>query len=259
MCVPAGIRYPLCVARAAPVIGQGRRGGYSATVNILLIEDDEVIAELVRMGLEEARFSVEVAQDGTAGLRRALEGEHALIILDLMLPGQDGWSICEALRSRRRPVPILMLTARDAVEDRVRGLEAGADDYLPKPFDFTELQARVRALLRRDKVNRSRVIRIADLEIDTGSSQVRRAGQEIRLTPREYTLLEALAANEGRVLTRELIQERVWLDEESYPHTVNVHINALRRKIDAEHEIKLIHTVHGMGYTLRGPETERSE
>jgi two-component system, OmpR family, copper resistance phosphate regulon response regulator CusR len=233
-------------------------------VNILLIEDDEVIAELVQMGLEEARFSVEVARDGTSGLQRALEGEYALIILDLMLPGQDGWSICAALRSRRPPargypVPILMLTARDAVEDRVRGLEAGADDYLPKPFDFTELRARVRALLRRDKVNRTRVIRVADLEIDTGSSQVRRAGQEIRLTPREYTLLEALAANEGRVLTRELIQERVWLDEESYPHTVNVHINALRRKIDADHEVKLIHTVHGMGYTLRGPETEAPE
>jgi two-component system, OmpR family, copper resistance phosphate regulon response regulator CusR len=231
----------------------------TGTVNILLIEDDEVIAELVRMGLEEARFRVEVARDGTSGLQRALAGEYALIILDLMLPGQDGWSICAALRSRRRPVPILMLTARDAVEDRVRGLEAGADDYLPKPFDFIELRARVRALLRRDKVNRTRVIRIADLEIDTSSGRVRRAGQEIRLTPREYTLLEALAANEGRVLTRELIQERVWLDEESYPHTVNVHINALRRKIDAAYAVKLIHTVHGLGYTLRGPETETPE
>jgi DNA-binding response OmpR family regulator len=228
-------------------------------VNILLIEDDEVIAELVRMGLEEARFTVEVARDGNSGLERALEGEYALIILDLMLPGQDGWSICAALRARRRAVPILMLTARDAVEDRVRGLDAGADDYLPKPFDFVELRARVRALLRRDKVNRTRVIRIADLTIDTGSSRVWRAGQEIRLTPREYTLLEALAANEGRVLTRELIQGRVWLDEESFPHTVNVHINSLRRKIDAGHELKLIQTVHGMGYTLRAPETETEE
>lgn len=231
----------------------------TAAVKLLLIEDDEVIADLVRMGLEEARFSVEVARDGNSGLRRALEEEYALIILDLMLPGQDGWSICAALRARRRPVPILMLTARDAVEDRVRGLEAGADDYLPKPFDFIELRARVRALLRRDKVNRTRVIRIADLEIDTGSGTVRRAGQEIHLTPREYSLLEALAANEGRVLTRELIQERVWLDEESYPHTVNVHINALRRKIDAEHAVKLIHTVHGLGYTLRRQETEAAE
>jgi two-component system copper resistance phosphate regulon response regulator CusR len=227
-------------------------------VNILLIEDDEVMAELVQTGLEESRFIVEVARDGTSGLERALEGEYALIILDLMLPGQDGWSICAALRSRRRPVPILMLTARDAVEDRVRGLDAGADDYLPKPFDFAELRARVRALLRRDKVNRTRVIRIADLEIDTASSRVWRAGQEIRLTPREYTLLEALAANEGRVLSRELIQERVWRDDESYPHTVKVHINALRRKVDAGHEVKLIQTVHGMGYRLQGPEMEPS-
>ncbi len=228
-------------------------------VNILLIEDDEVIAELVQVGLEEVRFTVEVARDGNTGLRRALEGDFALIILDLMLPGQDGWSVCAALRSRRRAVPILMLTARDAVEDRVRGLDAGADDYLPKPFDYAELVARVRALLRRDKVNRARVIQVADLTIDTGSSRVARAGREIRLTPREYSLLEALAANEGRVLTRELIQGRVWQDEESYPHTVNVHINSLRRKVDAGHAEKLIHTVHGMGYTLRRPDTEALE
>src|SRR6266403_301168 len=147
----------------------------NVTVNILLIEDDEVIADLVRMGLEEARFTVEVARDGNTGLQRALEGGHALIILDPMLPGQDGWSICAALRSRRRPVPILMLTARDALEDRVRGLDAGADDYLPKPFEFAELRSRVRALLRRDKVNRTLVIEVADLTIDTGSSRVWRA------------------------------------------------------------------------------------
>jgi len=224
-------------------------------VNILVIEDDEVIAELVRMGLEEARFTVDVARDGASGLRMALKGEYALIILDLMLPGRDGWEICAALRARRRVVPILMLTARDGVEDRVRGLDTGADDYLPKPFDFGELLARVRALLRRDKVHRSRVIQIADLTIDTGGARVWRAGKEIRLTPREYTLLEALAANEGRVLTRELIQSRVWRDDESFSNTVNVHINALRRKIDADHDVKLIHTVHGMGYTLREPET----
>jgi two-component system, OmpR family, copper resistance phosphate regulon response regulator CusR len=227
-------------------------------MKILVIEDDEVIADLVRMGLEEARFTVEVARDGTSGLERALDGEHALLILDLMLPGQDGWRICEALRSRRRTLPILMLTARDDVEDRVRGLEAGADDYLPKPFDFVELLARVRALLRREKINRPRVIRIADLTIDTGAGRVRRAGQEIRLTPREYALLEALAENEGRVLTRERIQQNVWRDDESDPNTVNVHVNALRRKIDADHAVKLIHTVHGMGYTLRGQETDGS-
>jgi DNA-binding response OmpR family regulator len=228
-------------------------------VNILVIEDNPVIAELVQTGLEEARYTVAVAHDGNTGLERALEGEYDLVILDLMLPGQDGWSVCAALRALRDPVPILMLTARDAVEDRVRGLDVGADDYLPKPFDFDELLARVRALLRRDKIHRTRVIQIGDLTLDTAATRVWRAGQEIRLTPREYTLLEALAVNEGRVLTRDLIQTRVWRDEESYPHTVDVHINSLRRKIDAGHEAKLIHTVHGLGYILRSPDPESSE
>jgi two-component system, OmpR family, copper resistance phosphate regulon response regulator CusR len=238
-------------------------------MDILLIEDDEVIAELVRMGLEEARFGVEVARDGAAGLQRALEGEYDLIILDVMLPGQDGWQICEALRARvlgpsagglsapagrdRRTAPILMLTALDTVDDRVRGLEVGADDYLPKPFDFAELLARVRALLRRERLHQARVIRIADLTIDPDGGRVWRGGQEVRLTPREFSLLEALAVNEGRVLTRELIQERVWQDEAGYANTVTVHLNALRRKIDADHPVKLIHTVHGLGYTLRRP------
>jgi DNA-binding response OmpR family regulator len=225
-------------------------------MKILLIEDDEVIADLIRTGLEEARFTIDVAHDGASGLERALSEDYALIILDLMLPGQDGWSICESLRSHRRSVPILMLTARDAVEDRVRGLETGADDYLPKPYDFVELLARVRALLRRDKLNRASVIRIADLEIDTAGSRVRRAGQEIDLTPREFTLLAGLAASAGQVLTREMIQQRLWRDDESFPNTVNVHITSLRRKIDAPYETRLIHTVHGVGYTLRAPETE---
>jgi len=225
-------------------------------VKILLIEDDEVIAELIRTGLEEARFEVDVAVDGTAGLRQALQQPYGLIVLDLMLPGRDGWSVCETLRARRNTTPILMLTARDSVSDRVRGLESGADDYLPKPFDFNELLARVRALLRRDKVHKARVIRVADLEIDTTAGRVRRAGQEVRLTPREYALLEALAVNEGRVVTREAILDRVWSDEESYSNTVSVHVTFLRRKIDADHPVKLIHTVHGIGYMLRGPETE---
>jgi DNA-binding response OmpR family regulator len=225
-------------------------------VKILLIEDEAPIASVIKRGLEGARLSVDVAADGETGLRMALDGRYELIILDLMLPKRDGWSVCRALRERRVTTPILMLTARDAVEDRVKGLETGADDYLPKPFDFNELLARVRALLRRDKVNKSRVIRIADLEIDTTAGRVKRAGQEVQLTRREYTLLEALAANEGRVLTREVIQDRVWMDEESYSNTVDVHIGLLRKKIDAGHPVKLIHTVHGVGYMLRSPETE---
>jgi two-component system copper resistance phosphate regulon response regulator CusR len=225
-------------------------------MRILVVEDDSVIANLIQKGLERARYEVEVAGDGAAGLKKALGGRYDLIILDLMLPGRDGWSVCAALRERREVVPILMLTARDAVDDRVRGLEAGADDYLHKPFDFRELLARVRALLRRDKLHKTRVVRIADLEVDTSANRVSRGGHEIQLTPREYTLLEALVLNEGRVLTREMIQDRVWRDDESFPNTVNVHVANLRKKIDAEHEVKLIQTVHGLGYTLRRPDTE---
>ena len=223
-------------------------------MKLLVVEDDEVIAHILRAGLESSRFSVDVARDGESGLQRALSGDYALIILDLMLPKRDGISVCKELRSRRQTVPILMLTARDAVDDRVKGLETGADDYLPKPFDFSELLARVRALLRRDKVHRARVIQISDLEIDTTARRVRRGEREISLTPREYTLLEALAANEGRVVTREMIQDRIWQDDESYSNTVNVHVVALRKKIDADHPVKLIHTVHGAGYVLRAPE-----
>jgi len=225
-------------------------------MRILLVEDDEVIAERIKAGLERARFTVDVAFDGETGLQLARDGPYALLILDLMLPRRDGWSVCEALRLRRNPLPILMLTARGGVEERVRGLNTGADDYLPKPFDFNELLARVRALLRRDQIHKSRVIQIADLEIDPAARLVRRGGQEIVLTPREFALLEALARNEGRALTRDYILERVWGNDESYSNTVSFHVASLRKKIDAEHAVKLIQTVHGIGYALRGPESE---
>jgi two-component system copper resistance phosphate regulon response regulator CusR len=221
-----------------------------------VVEDDVVIANLIRKGLEQARFEVDVAPDGPTGLKLAQGEPYGAIILDVMLPGKDGWAVCAALRERRNTTPILMLTARDSVEDRVRGLETGADDYLPKPFDFKELLARVRALLRRDKLHKARVFRVADLEVDTSAGRVTRSGQEISLTPREYALLEALAANEGRVLTREMIQDRVWMDDEGFSNTVNVHVANLRKKIDAGHDVKLIHTVHGFGYSLRAPESE---
>jgi DNA-binding response OmpR family regulator len=225
-------------------------------MRILLIEDDEVIAERIQSGLQKERFIVDVAADGETGLRMAREGSYALVILDLMLPRRDGLSVCTTLRARRNTVPILMLTARDAVEDRVRGLESGADDYLAKPFDFNELLARVRALLRRDRIHKARVIRVADLEIDTSARRVRRAGREIALTPHEFALLEALVTHEGRTLTRELILERVWGDDESYSNTVNFHVASLRKKIDTGYAAKLIHTVHGVGYVLRAPEGE---
>lgn len=225
-------------------------------MRILVVEDDVVIANLIRKGLEQARFEIDVAPDGNTGLKLALAEPYGAIILDVMLPGKDGWAVCAALRERRNTTPILMLTARDSVDDRVRGLETGADDYLPKPFDFKELLARVRALLRRDKLHKARVFRVADLEVDTSAGRVTRSGQEISLTPREYALLEALAANEGRVLTREMIQDRVWMDDEGFSNTVNVHVANLRKKIDAGHDVKLIHTVHGFGYSLRAPESE---
>ncbi len=223
-------------------------------MKILLIEDEEPIANVIRRGLEKY-YTVDVAFDGDTGLERAIEGGYSLILLDVMLPGRDGWSICQALRARRDRTPIIMLTARDAVSDRVKGLEIGADDYLPKPFAFPELLARVRAQLRRDGVNRARKIRIRDIEIDTTARRVTRNGVEMSMTPREYTLLEALVVHEGQVLTRETILDRIWRDEGTTgSNTVDVYINMLRRKIDAGEETRLIQTVHGVGYVLRRPD-----
>lgn len=225
-------------------------------MRILVVEDDAAIARLVRRGLEQDHFQVDVAQDGQEGYALALERSYGLIVLDLMLPKMDGLQVCEELRAHRCTTPILMLTARDAIEDRVRGLETGADDYLPKPFEFSELLARVRALLRRDRIHKTRMIRIADLEIDTAKRLVTRAGTEIGLSHREYELLEALASHEGQVLTREVIQERIWMDEDSFSNVVDVYVGMLRKKIDAGQPVRLIHTVRGAGYTLRVPEGE---
>lgn len=227
-------------------------------MRILLIEDDTVLAERIKSGLEKNHFRVDVAPDGVRGLALALEDVYSLIILDLMLPGRDGWSVCQTVRKERAGVPVLILTARDSIEDRVHGLELGADDYLAKPFDFRELLARVRALLRREHVHRSQVMRIADLEIDRHNRTVRRAGQAVSLTPHEYSLLEALAGNEGRTLSREYILERVWGDEDSYSNTVSYHVATLRKKIDAGPGARLIQTVHGVGYVLRRPEESES-
>lgn len=220
-------------------------------MRILLIEDDIVIARSLKAALQKAAFVVDVADNGENGLQAALIGGYDAVILDIMLPQRDGWSVCDELRKQKKNVPILMLTALDAVDDRVRGLESGADDYLPKPFDVRELVARIRALLRREKVHKGDSIKIADLEIDSAAHSVRRGGQEIKLTPREFSLLEALARNEGRTLTRDVILEDVWNGAESYPNTVNFHVTLLRKKIDAEFSPKLIHTVHGIGYVLR--------
>jgi DNA-binding response OmpR family regulator len=224
-------------------------------VRVLIVEDDREIARASAQVLRDAGFTVEVALNGESGLEAARMNPPQLLLLDVMLPKLDGWQVCRALRRDRAAFPILMLTARDAVEDRVRGLEEGADDYLVKPFDARELVARVRALLRRDKVVRTGLIEIADLQIDTTDRTVRRGDRELNLTPREYTLLEALARNAGRTLTREIILESIWNTEENTDGAVNYHVSSLRKKVDEGFPVRLIHTVHGFGYTLKVPES----
>lgn len=222
-------------------------------MRILVIEDDIVIADQLSRFLEKEKHVVDVRRSGTSGEQAAIDHSYDVIVLDIMLPERDGWTVCENLRRQKIATPILMLTARDSIDDRIRGLEGGADDYLPKPFDIRELNARIHSLLRRDKVHRTGQIVFGDLEIDTKGHVVKRGGKEIRLTPREFSLLEALARNEGRTLTREVILERVWDDEESLLNSVNFHVTSLRKKIDADFETKLIHTVHGIGYVMRIP------
>lgn len=221
----------------------------------MLVEDDEVIAGQIASVLQRERFTVDNAYDGEEALDKALVETYALVILDIMLPKRDGWSLCNEIRKEKLTVPILMLTARDSIDDRIRGLNGGADDYLPKPFDVRELLARVNALVRRDKVHRTGIINVADLTMDTHARSVTRSGKTIDLTPREFALLEALARNEGRTLTRSVILDSVWNNEESLESTVNFHVASLRKKLDAPFDVKLIQTVHGIGYVLR-PEKE---
>ncbi|HEY0867745.1 MAG TPA: response regulator transcription factor [Fimbriimonas sp.] len=220
-------------------------------MKILIVEDDPQISSAVREGLDEAGYFTEVTRDGERALRLASQKNFSLILLDIMLPSMDGLTVCRRLREMRINTPILMLTAKDTVPDRVAGLETGADDYLVKPFDFDELLARVRALLRRESTVKSGIIRIDDLAIDTAAHTVARGGRDIPLTSREYTLLEALASHEGQILTREAILERVWLEEDSTSNLVDVYIRSLRKKIDASSDTKLIHTAHGIGYVLK--------
>jgi DNA-binding response OmpR family regulator len=217
-------------------------------MRILIVEDDSRIAAVVKRGLEGARYSAEIAADGETGFNMALGGDFDLIILDLMLPGRDGWDVCARLRERRVTTPILVLSACDTVEDRIRGLEIGADDYLAKPFNFGELLARVHALLRRGHVHKTRVIRIADLEIDTTAGRVTRNGETLQLNSPEYSILEALASDEGRVLSREALRQRVPFEE------LEAQLESLRHKVDEGHQIPLIRTIPGQGFTLSGPE-----
>lgn len=223
-------------------------------MKILVIEDDRLIASVLRVGLKGARYLVDVAADGCTGLQMALEGQYELILLDVMLPEMDGWTVCRTLRERGNTTPILMLTALDSADHRIDGLELGADDYLPKPFHFPELLARVRHLVRRDQVHRARWIRVADLEIDTTTGRVSRGDRELRLTQKELALLEELATNEGRVLSCHSLGERLQQDGFGTEEGIHSTILTLSRKLDDWHSLRLISAAGSVGYVLRAPE-----
>jgi DNA-binding response OmpR family regulator len=220
-------------------------------MRILIVEDEKKLCDLIARALKAERFAVDVAADGNAGWELAEAYDYDLIILDLMLPGLSGSEILQRVRRRNQQVPILVLTAQDATEEKVRNFEAGADDYLTKPFAFAELVIRVKALLRRGPVSRSSVLRVGDLEVDRLSQQVKRAGRRIELTPKEYALLEYLAANPGRVFSRTMIIEHVWDQSfEGLTNIVDVYVRHLRSKVDDPFATKLIKTVRGVGYGL---------
>jgi len=219
-------------------------------LRILVIEDNAVVAEALRDGLQEAGHDVFVEVEGTGGLKRAGEDDYDLLVLDRMLPGISGDEICRQLRDKESNVPILMLTARAAVGDCVEGLDLGADDYLTKPFAFSELLARVRALLRRGEPASPPVLKIEDLELNPAAHTVERAGKRVSLSAREFTLLEFLMQNGDRVVSRKAIVSHVWGDELS-SNAVEVYMTYLRRKIDKGHQVPLIHTVRGVGYVIR--------
>jgi DNA-binding response OmpR family regulator len=223
-------------------------------MRILLVDDEVKFSTVLRSGLEEHGFAVDLAHDGEQGYQLASIEPYDLLILDVMLPVVDGLQVCRRLRADRCNVPILMLTARDAVDDRVAGLDCGADDYLTKPFAFRELLARTRALLRRDGNSRDPVLRVADLELDTVSHGVRRGGRKVDLTSKEYAILEYFARNPNRVLTRAQIAEHVWdYDFVAMSNVVDVYVGYLRRKLGDDREPRLLHTVRGTGYQLRQP------
>jgi two-component system copper resistance phosphate regulon response regulator CusR len=224
-------------------------------MKILLVEDEPKTGDYLKQGLTEAGFSVDLARDGIDGLHLALTDMHDLAILDVMLPGKDGWAVLADIRRAGKDMPVMFLTARDAVDDRVKGLELGADDYLVKPFAFSELLARVRTLLRRgNKSTATEFLRCADLELDLLRRRVSRASQRIDLTAKEFALLELLLRRQGEVLPRSLIASQVWdMNFDSDTNVIEVAMRRLRAKVDDAFEPKLIRTVRGMGYVLEEP------
>lgn len=220
-------------------------------MRILIVEDDRKVANFLKQGLKEELYAADVCYDGEEALYFADVNQYDLIILDVMLPKKNGFEVCRELRGRSNHTPILMLTARGHIEDRVKGLQEGADDYLTKPFAFEELLARVQALLRRTQDYKANIMRVGNLELNPVSRKVAREGKTITLTGKEYALLEYLMRNKGRIITQSMIIEHVWdMNYEGMSNVVNVYINHLRDKIDKGFTVKYIHTVRGMGYRI---------
>jgi DNA-binding response OmpR family regulator len=220
-------------------------------MRILLVEDEPRMANVIAKGLREQTYAVDVAEDGEAALYQTSINDYDVIVLDVLLPKRDGFEVCRELRARGDATPILMLTARATIDDRITGFDAGADDYLTKPFSFRELLARVRALLRRDAQLRPDLLQLDDLILDSASHRVRRASCEIELTAKEYALLEFLARRAGQLVSRAEIAAHVWDDSfDPFSNTIEVYMNRLRKKIDEKHPVKLLHTRRGEGYIL---------
>lgn len=220
-------------------------------MRLLVIEDEKKVADVITRGLRAEQLAVDVAYDGQSGWNMSQLCQYDLLILDLMLPGLDGTEILQRIRKTNTCLPVMILTARDSTSEKVRHFEAGADDYLTKPFALAELVVRVKALLRRGPINRSSTLRIGDLEVDRLSQQVRRAGKRLDLTAKEYALVEYLAANAGRVLSRNMIVDHVWDQSfEGATNIVDVYVQHLRSKVDGPFPVKLIRTVRGVGYSL---------
>jgi heavy metal response regulator len=221
-------------------------------MRILVIEDEKKVASFIKKGLEEEHYAVDTAHDGETGLYLSENNEYDLIVLDLMIPKIDGLEVLRRTRTNKNNVPILVLTAKDSVEDIVRGLDSGCDDYLTKPFEFVEFLARIRALLRREKTEKEPVLKIRDLTLSLVTHKVTRQGKEIELTSKEYALLEYFMRNPDKILTRTMISEHVWdYDFDSLTNVVDVYVNYLRKKVDKGFEHKLIHTIRGVGYLMR--------
>jgi two-component system, OmpR family, copper resistance phosphate regulon response regulator CusR len=221
-------------------------------MRLLIVEDEKKVASFIKKGLEEEGYAVDIAYDGEEGLGMALDRLHDLIILDISLPKMDGIQMLKKLREGKLKTPVLLLTVRATIEDKVLGLDSGADDYLTKPFAFQELVARVRALLRRRAETEPPLLQTADLTLDPAKRLISRGGQKIELTSKEYALLEYFMHNPGRVLTRAMITEHVWnYDFDTTTNVIDVYVNYLRKKIDSGREPKLIHTVRGVGYVLK--------